>query len=116
MNRAIAVGTECCVKPPEQAACSCAYEDLLGAIGKKWAVVMLNLLHRHGRLSYNALLDKMADITSKAFGDKLKLLEQRGLIARYATERPRRVFYELTQEGEVLLERLAPFISGKSSQ
>jgi DNA-binding HxlR family transcriptional regulator len=118
MNRATAVeSVECCVKPPEKAACSCTYEDLLDAMGKKWAVVLLNLLHRHGRLGYNALLDKMADITPKAFGDKLKLLEERGLIARSATVRPRRVFYELTPAGKMLVERLAPFFnsSGKSA-
>ena len=107
---------ECCVKPLEKAACSCAYEDLLDAIGKKWAVVLLNLLHRHGRLGYNALLNKMAEITPKAFGDKLKLLEEKGLIARCVTDTPRRVFYELTPEGKILLESLASFFntSGKS--
>lgn len=102
---------ECCVTPLEKAACACAYEDLLDAIGKKWAVVILNLLHRHGRLGYNALLNKMADITPKAFGDKLKLLEEKGLIARSATDRPRRVFYELTPAGKILLERLASFFN-----
>lgn len=111
MNRTIAVeSAECCVKPPEEAACACAYEDLLDAIGKKWAVAMLNLLQRHGRLGYNALLHKMADITPKSFGDKLKLLEERGLIARCATDRPRRVFYELTPAGKILLQSLAPFV------
>lgn len=117
INRAIAVKSfECCVKPLEKAVCSCAYEDLLDIIGKKWAVVMLNLLHRHGRLGYNALLNKMADITPKSFGDKLKLLEEKGLIARCVTDRPRRVFYELTPEGKIVLERLTPFFntSGKS--
>jgi DNA-binding HxlR family transcriptional regulator len=112
MNRTIAVrSAECCVTLPEKAACNCAYEDLLDTIGKKWAVVMLNLLHRHGRLGYNALLNKMADITPKSFGDKLRLLEKKGLIARRATERPRRVFYELTLEGKILLESLAPLIN-----
>lgn len=101
--------SECCVTPLEKAACSCAYEDLLDAIGKKWAIVLLNLLHRHGRLGYNALLNKMAGITPKAFGDKLKLLEQKRLIARCVTDRPHRVFYELTPEGTMLLERLTPF-------
>ncbi len=112
MDRTIAVtSAACCVQPLEKAACSCAYEDLLDAIGKKWAVALLNLLQRHGRLGYNALLHKMADITPKAFGDKLKLLEEKGLIARSATDRPRRVFYELTPAGKILLESLAPLIN-----
>ncbi len=107
---------ECCVKPLAKAACSCAYEDLLGAIGKKWAVVILNLLHRHGRLRYNALLNKIADITPKAFGDKLNLLQEKGLIVRCGTDRSRHVFYELTPEGAILLESLSPFFNtfGKS--
>jgi DNA-binding HxlR family transcriptional regulator len=109
MNRGIETERgECCVKPPETAACSCSYADVLDTIGKKWAVVVLNLLHCHGRLGYNALLTKMTDITPKAFGDKLKLLQEKGLIARNAADGSRRVFYELTPAGKLLLDTLAP--------
>ena len=72
MNRTIAVrSAECCVKPLEKAACSCAYENLLDAIGKKWAVVILNLLQRHGRLGLGtenaAILFKWTPTDSLSF-------------------------------------------------
>jgi len=101
--------SDCCLTPPEKASCTCSYDALLGVIGKKWAVVILNLLHGHERLGYNALRAKMPDVTPKALGDKLKLLEEKGLIARCPADSPHRVFYELTAQGKALLESLAPF-------
>lgn len=92
----------CCLKPEEKSLCTCAYEELFDVIGKKWAVVILNLLRSHGSLGYNEIFNKISGITPKSFGDKLKLLEERRLIARRITEKPLRTTYTLTDEGRNL--------------
>jgi len=102
---------ECCLKPIEKHLCSCQYDELLDAIGKKWTVVILNLLHFHGLLGYNAMFNKISGISPKAFGDKLKLLEERGLITRQITEKPLRVHYRLTAAGRKRLESLHLFFN-----
>lgn len=93
---------KCCLKPEEKSLCTCAYEELFDVIGKKWAVVILNLLRSHESLGYNKIFNKISGITPKAFGDKLKLLEERRLIARRITEKPLRTIYTLTDEGRNL--------------
>jgi len=102
---------KCCLKPTEKFLCSCSYEELLHTIAKKWTVVILNLLHSYGPLGYNALFNKISGISPKAFGDKLKLLEERGLITRQITENPLRVHYRLTAAGRKRLESLHLFFN-----
>lgn len=100
---------ECCLEPVEATLCSCPYEELLNTIGRKWAVVILNLLYAHGPLGYNALFAPISGITPKVFGEKLKLLEEEGFITRHISEKPLRTAYNLTPEGRMLLESLSPF-------
>lgn len=102
---------ECCLKPSEKFFCTCSYEDRLELIGKKWALVILNLLYARGPLGYNALFAKISGITPKSLGDKLKLLEEKGLLIRSITAKPLRVTYQLTPEGKMLLESLSPFFN-----
>ena len=103
----------CCLKPNEQTLCSCSAEELLEVIGKKWVVVILNLIHAYGPLGYNAIFNKISGITPKAFGDKLRLLAGRGLIAKHVAEKPLRTTYHLTPEGRAILERLRPFLAAQ---
>lgn len=105
------MNTECCLKPQEKSLCSCSYDELLDIIGKKWTVVILRLLHAYGSLGYNEMLKKISKIAPKSFGDKLKLLETRGLMARSVSEKPLRITYRLTPAGKIVLERLNPFLT-----
>lgn len=105
------MNTECCLKPQEKSFCSCSADELLAIIGKKWTVVILHLLYAYGPLGYNEMLKKISKIAPKSFGDKLKLLEKRGLIARSVSEKPLRITYRLTPEGKVLFESLHPFLT-----
>ena len=106
---------ECCLKPNEKHLCSCSSDELLDVVGKKWAIVILKLIHAYGSLGYNAMFNKISGITPKAFGDKLRLLIGRGLIAKQTTEKPLRATYRLTPDGESLLESLEPFLASQKN-
>lgn len=105
------MNSECCLKPQEKQLCTCSYEEVFHLVGRKWTVVILNLLHSYGSLGYNAMLAKISGITPKAFGDKLKALEEKGLIEKHVTEKPLRSTYSLTTEGKRLSEGLSPFFN-----
>lgn len=95
------MNSECCLKPTEKPLCTCSYEEVLDAIGKKWAAVILNLLSSYESLGYNTLFEKISGITPKAFGDKLHMLESAGLVEKKViSERPLRTQYALTSEGQ----------------
>lgn len=107
------MSTKCCVtKGPGTPVCICAHEDTLALIGKKWAVLILRLLRESGAAGYNEIIRQISGITPKAFGEKLELLEQARLIERMVrSEKPRRVDYALTAEGQQLLTNLEPFLA-----
>lgn len=105
------MNSKCCLKPQEKHLCTCSYEEVLHLVGRKWTVVILNLLNSYGQLGYNAMLAKISGVTPKAFGDKLKVLEEKGLVTRRVTEKPLRSTYSLTAEGKSLLEGLLPFFN-----
>lgn len=107
------MSTECCVtKGPGTPVCTCAHEELLSLIGKRWTVLILRLLGEAGTTGYNDLFRRISGITPKAFGEKLQLLERARLIERQVrSEKPRRVEYALRAEGHRLLARLAPLLT-----
>ena len=77
----------------------CPVELALDVIGGKWrAVVLAHLKERPHR--YGELRRKVAGISEKMFVQRLRELQDAGLVAR--TEVPPRVEYSLTEEGRSL--------------
>ncbi|SEP28482.1 transcriptional regulator, HxlR family [Halogranum amylolyticum] len=76
-------------------------------IGKKWHPVIVHRLLEHGPLGFNALKEKIGKVSSTVLSNSLDDLEENGLVNRdIVNEKPFRVSYSLTEQGE----QLAPVI------
>lgn len=72
-------------------------------IGKKWHPVIISRLMVAGDLGFAELQERIPDISSKVLSDSLEELEEKGLIDReIVNEKPFRVKYSLTDQGESL--------------
>jgi DNA-binding HxlR family transcriptional regulator len=103
---------ECCLKSEEKSVCICSHEKMLSVIGKKWAILILRIINASRAAGYNEVFTQISGITPKAFGDKLKILENSGLVEKQiVSERPFRTEYFLTSDGQQLLTAMEPFFS-----
>lgn len=112
------MGTACCLKDESERSrsCVCGYEELLAVVGKRWAMLILQLLQARGGSRYNDLFHRIAGITPKAFGEKLKALAEQGVIERTVTsDLPLRTKYSLTPKGEKVLAAIKPLL-GKAEK
>lgn len=72
-------------------------------IGKKWHPVIVDRLLNNGPLGFNDLKEEVDGISSKVLSDSLSDLEEIGLVDReIVSEKPFRVAYSLTAQGESL--------------
>lgn len=75
--------------------------ELSSIIGRKWHLVILHELFIEEALGFSALKDEIDGISSKVLAENLEDLEEHGLVTRtIVSERPLRVEYELTDQGE----------------
>lgn len=78
---------------------TCAAEIL----GKKWHPVIVHRLLERGPLGFNALQDAIGDISSNVLSNSLEDLEENSVVVRdIVSEKPFRVEYSLTEQGEAL--------------
>ena len=78
---------------------------------------MVALIGNHKKLRYNEILKQLGGISPKSLADRLKELEQEGLIERRAfAEIPPRVEYLLTKDGEALRRSIMPLMEWASSR
>ena len=94
---------------PERLAVWCAGEEwcpittTATLIGKKWHPVIVHRLLKNGPLGFNALKEEVDGISSKVLSDSLEDLEEKTLVDReIISEKPFRVEYSLTDQGESL--------------
>ncbi|KCZ72033.1 putative transcriptional regulator [Candidatus Methanoperedens nitroreducens] len=80
-------------------------------ISKKWALLIINAVGNYQRIRYSEIRDTLGEINSKVLSDRLKELEEAGLIKREAyAEIPPRVEYSLTEDGEALRKAIMPLM------
>ena len=80
-------------------------------ISKKWALLVINIIGNSQMIRYSEIRDTLGDINSKVLSDRLKELEEAGLIKREAyAEIPPRVEYSLTEDGKSLREAIVPLM------
>lgn len=80
--------------------------ELAKALFSKWSIEILFALYALRELGFQELRDAMGSITPRVLSERLRSLEERGLVARKVLEtRPTRVHYSLTDDG-LLLARL----------
>ncbi|WP_137283837.1 winged helix-turn-helix transcriptional regulator [Halorussus salinisoli] len=72
-------------------------------IGKKWHPVVIHRLLEGGPMGFNELKEDVDGISSKVLSDSLEDLENKQLVDReIVSEKPVRVNYSLTEQGESL--------------
>lgn len=80
----------------------CPVACVLDILGDKWTLLVVRDL-LFGKHTFTALLDSAEHIPSNILADRLKRLEQAGVVCREPyQERPRRYAYHLTDKGREL--------------
>jgi DNA-binding HxlR family transcriptional regulator len=80
----------------------CAVASTLDLVGDKWSLLVVRDLLR-GNVTYGELQKSPERIPTNILADRLKRLEEAGLIAKSAyQEHPVRFAYRLTEKGEAL--------------
>ncbi len=94
-------GNGYCPKPLEKTA----------FLSKKWALSILVIIGNFGALRFNGLLKRIGGITQKSLAERLCELEEHNLVVRTAfSEKPPRVEYSLTRNGEKVRKAILPLI------
>ncbi len=89
----------------------CPFEGLMGVVGKRWSLLLINSLGRHAKLRYGQLMDELKGVSPKSLADALKELTAQGLIERHPfNEIPPRVEYSLTADGTALRRAIIPLL------
>jgi DNA-binding HxlR family transcriptional regulator len=83
---------------------------LLSTILSKWTPEIIYALYLKEKMSFNDF-KRVFGISSRVLSDKLKALEENGVVKRYITnDNPPRVYYELTEFGKELALSLIPVL------
>ena len=78
------------------------YHHAVELIGRRWTGAVIRVL-LGGRARYHELRDAVPDISDRMLAERLRELEQEGVIDRVVVpETPVRVEYELTDKGRAL--------------
>lgn len=81
----------------------CPVAKALGAVGEKWALLVLRDLFRKGPLRFRDLAEGLAGVAPNTLSARLKSLEKQGVIAaRLYEQHPPRFEYFLTEKGQAL--------------
>src|ERR1700733_3372832 len=87
----------------------CAVACTLDLVGDKWSLLVVRDLLR-GNVTYGELQNSPEGIPTNILADRLKRLDDAGLIAKSAyQEHPVRYAYELTEKGKCLGDVLLAF-------
>lgn len=91
--------------------CICPLGGVMDIISKKWALLVINTIGNSQKIRYSEIRNILGEVNSKVLSDRLKELEEAGLIKREAyAEIPPRVEYSLTDDGEALREAIVPLM------
>lgn len=89
---------------------ACAVACTLDMVGDKWSLLVVRDL-LHGNVTYGQLQSSPEGIPTNILADRLKRLEEAGLISKSAyQEHPVRYAYELTEKGRALGDILLAFV------
>ncbi len=95
--------------PSETLECPCPPAGAIDIAGKKWAVCVVTLLGRHGRLRFSELQRGLPNVTPGTLVATLRELELHRWISPEVVDSDRRGRrYRLTAEGSQLYQSLLP--------
>ena len=108
--RTVDLDRACVIREGGQEYCIYPLDDVLAALGKKWALFVIAVLGNERRTRFNDLLDQLRGISPRTLTDRLRELESLRLVDRRVfPEVPLRVEYGLTEEGRRMRAALFPF-------
>ncbi len=109
--RIVDLDRACVVREGGKEYCIYPLDDVLAALGKRWALFVVAVLGNERRLRFNELLNQLRGISPRTLTDRLRELEGLRLVERRAfLEVPPRVEYALTDEGRRMRAALIPFL------
>ncbi|MHA2394381.1 MAG: winged helix-turn-helix transcriptional regulator [Promethearchaeota archaeon] len=95
----------------ERGFCFCPVEGIINIISKKWALVIIGTISNYDKLRFNELLNNLNGISPKMLSNRLKELNEAGLIRRNVfPEIPPKVEYSLTQDGIEVRDAMIPLM------
>ncbi len=93
-----------CVNLPESPH-GCPMDAMLRLISGPWTAYIMWNLHQSGATRFGELKRNVGDISAKVLTERLRMLEESGVISRtYTPTIPPKVVYELTSSGEELMK------------
>ncbi len=105
--RAVTKGEKC--KMVGSGYCPISLEQAAAFLSKKWTLSTVVIIGNFGTLRFNDLLHRIDGMSQKTLSKRLQELEKHGLISRQAfAEKPPRVEYSLTVEGQKLRKAILP--------
>ena len=88
---------------PKQAIVDCPVARTLSVIGSSWTCLILRDLLLHDARRYQDLQDSLVGIAPTTLTERLRTLEQRGIVERrFYEQHPPRAEYLLTEKGKEL--------------
>ncbi|HEY0088604.1 MAG TPA: helix-turn-helix domain-containing protein [Candidatus Lokiarchaeia archaeon] len=97
--------------------CLCPIEGIIDVISKKWALLIVGIIGNHQKIRYKDIMKNLNKINPKTLSDRLKELENAGLIKREAfAEIPPRVEYSLTKDGFEVRDAMIPLMEWASKK
>lgn len=92
--------------------CTCAACGTLGLLGRRWMPDVVAALQQDEPVRFNALQRQVGDVSARTLTDRLRALEDAGLVAREDRgTAPPHVAYRLTDDGRALAEALEPVVA-----
>lgn len=89
----------------------CPINFTLEHFGDKWSFLIIRDLMFKGKRHYNEFLEGGEKVSTSVLGDRLRKLEQRGIISKGEdTVKKSRIRYSLTEKGIALLPMLVEMI------
>jgi Predicted transcriptional regulators len=89
-------------------ASTCAAQEALSLVSKKWLLLPLNSIAVYGPFRYNELLARLHPISPKGLADVLKLMADNDLIRRESSGDA--AFYKITEKGQDLDSAALPLL------
>ncbi len=87
----------------------CPIDALLRLISGPWTTYLLWTLHTNGPTRFGELKRKMGTISAKVLTERVRMLEQAGVIYRHQEPTvPPQVTYSLTDKGDELITTFEP--------
>jgi DNA-binding HxlR family transcriptional regulator len=91
---------------------NCIIDNTIHLLSKKWTLLIIKELCEKKKLRYNELRSNLSGISPKTLTERLRELENEGLVKREVfAEVPTRVEYSLTEKGLEMAASLKSIIS-----